>query len=730
MRGAAALLLCLGLKKRKTVKKYAAVNDRLMNETEKQMELLSPAGSFEALTAAVQNGSDAVYLGGSAFNARRYAGNFDEEGMIRALDYCHLRGVKVFVTFNTLILDRELHEALDYAGFLYESGADALIVQDLGLVRMLRRNFPDLELHASTQMGVHDPDGVRLLKELGFKRAVLSREVPLTEIKAIHAGCDLPLECFAHGAMCVSFSGACLFSSMAGGRSGNRGTCAQPCRKMIAVGTDEAGRYGLSMADLCMLTHIPDLRAAGVSSVKLEGRMKRPEYVAMVTRAYRKAIDGASDRELQSELQRLKEIFSRGGFTTGYYYSRGDIKTGARAENAPSAALLEEAKASFAKENRKNLCSMQLYLRLFENARLTVKCKGEEVEVSGPSVQRANKPPDRARYASQLEKLGNTVFLAESVDVDMPEDAFIAVSDLNEMRRNAVLLLCERLISSARRKKRAIVYPPCEKTEGSSKNRGRPVITAKVRTAEQAAAAYEAGAEEVYLDPYDYRNIPYEALLKIKGGKRLHLSLPAVAISQQEHEALSRALQDPVWDGAAAGNIGHLRMMQELSFKTADTTLNALNCETVRMLKDLGFQRIMLSPELTKPQIRDIIEANDHLAVMVYGRVPLMHLMHCPVKPDRGCEGCTGSAHEMTDADGRTFPLVNTRQSDGCLVRLLNCVPTDLTEVYKELPSLEAVRLDFYEESPNEIKERIEAAMKGGPCLPESTRGHWNRGVL
>jgi putative protease len=703
----------------------------IMNENEKRIELLSPAGSFEALTAAVQNGADAVYLGGSEFNARRSAANFDEDGMRRALDYCHLRDVRVFVTFNTLILDRELQAALDYAGFLYESGADALIVQDLGLVRMLRGSYPDFPLHASTQMGVHDLDGVRILKELGFKRAVLSRETPLSEIKAIHMGCGLPLECFAHGAMCVSFSGGCLFSSMVGGRSGNRGTCAQPCRKKIAAGSEPMDKYGLSMADLCMLTHIGDLRDAGVSSIKLEGRLKRAEYVAVVTRAYRRALDGAPQKELESEFQRVKEIFSRGGFTTGYYYSRNDIKTGCRAENSPSSALLEDAAASYSEENRKSPCSIRLTLRVGEHAKLVMKCSGEEISVTGPVTEKAIKPQESSRYALQLKKLGGTVFLAESVCADSPEDAFIAVSELNELRRSAVQMISERLISRYKRAKPADIRSPLAETGELKKNRtASPLISAKVRTAEQAAAAYEAGAEEVVLDPADYKNIPFEELERIKNGRRLILSLPAVVLSGKERVTLLNALLRPVWDGAAVNNIGRLCMAKGLPAIIAEAPMNAFNREAVKMLLELGCTRVMLSPELTKAQLRDIIDANGACAVTVYGRVPLMHLMHCPVKLDRGCENCGGSARGMTDQEGRTFPLVNTRQSDGCLVRLLNCVPTDLTGVYQELPSPQSIRLDFFSESPDEIKERIHAARICGPAIPESTRGHWNRGVL
>jgi putative protease len=480
-----------------------------------------------------------------------------------------------------------------------------------------------------------------------------------------------------------------------------------------------------------MLTHIGDLRDAGVSSVKLEGRLKRAEYVAVITGAYRKAIDGASQRELEGEFQRVKEIFNRGGFTTGYYYSRSDVKTGCRAENSPSASLLADALASYSKENRKNHCDFRLCMRAGERAALVMRCGEEKAEVMGPVAEKARKPQEDSRYAAQLQKLGGTVFLADTAEVDMPEDAFIAVSELNEMRRSAVEMMSERLISRYKREKRTDIQPPLAGTDSRIINEaGSPILSVKVRTAEQAAAAYEAGADEVILDPPDYKNIPFEELSSIKGTRRLLLSLPAVVLSGKEHETLENTLRNPVWDGAALNNIGRLRMAEGLPERTAEAPMNVFNREAARLLLELGCSRAMLSPELTKAQMRDIIAENSACSVTVYGRVPLMHLLHCPVKLDRGCEGCTGSARDMTDSEGRTFPLVNTRQSDGCLVRLLNCVPTDLTEVYKELPSPISVRLDFFSESSDEIKERIQAARSGGPCLPDSTRGHWNRGVL
>ena len=281
------------------------------------MELLSPAGSRESLAAAVQNGADAVYFGGSILNARRFADNFSGDALVSALDYCHERGVKAYITLNTLVFDRELRAALDFAAELYRYGADAVLVQDLGLAALIRHELPDLTLHASTQMGIHDEGGLTYCEKAGIKRAVLAREVSLDEIRLLSVSSSIELEAFAHGALCMSFSGSCLYSSMAGERSGNRGTCAQPCRKAASVfGAPKQNELCLSPNDICMIEHLDELKSAGICCVKLEGRMKKPEYVAAVTRCYRAALDGASKDELSRMKLELFRFYNRGEFST------------------------------------------------------------------------------------------------------------------------------------------------------------------------------------------------------------------------------------------------------------------------------------------------------------------------------------------------------------------------------------------------------------------------------
>ena len=689
------------------------------------MQLLSPAGSREALAAAVQNGADAVYFGGGSFNARRFAANFDDDDMQRAIDYCHERGVKVNITLNTLILDREMPSAVKYAEFLCKAGADCAIVQDMGLVSLIKKYVPELPLHASTQMGIHTLDGVRLAEELGMKQVVLSREVPLSEIEYIHGNSSVALEAFAHGALCMSFSGGCLLSSMAGERSGNRGTCAQPCRKRMGLDkAPEREEYCLSLGDLCMIEHLGEMERVGISCIKLEGRMKRAEYVAVVTAAYRAALDGANEKEIALHKRRMLDMFDRGGGSTGYFYGN-NAKTGCVAVSNRSKPLIDEATRSFSSERRKQGVNIELVMHTGSPAMLTL-CLGKlTAEAEGEVVQPAHRPQPAARYIQQAEKLGDTPFVSAGASADIDEDAFLPMSAVNAMRREAAEKLAELL--HTRRKCGGADVPRLNNLPSE-----RMKITAIVGTARQARAAFEAGADEVALEPVCYDIAAFEAAAAAKGGGKLLISLPAAIINHNESEKIRRIAASGILDGGIAANIGQLALIRHLPLKIAGTQLNAMNAHTVAEYRALGFDRVTLSLELTKPQLRDI--CGQHTAVSVYGRAQLMQLHHCPVKEYKGCQGCGGFPGSMTDEAGRVFPLCNIRQEGGCLVRLLNCLPTDVIDLFNGLPRPEAVQLCFYTESPDEVAERV-AAAKGAAEGEKTahadgiTRGHWSRAV-
>ena len=687
-----------------------------------KLELLSPAGGMDSLIAAAQAGADAVYFGGGAFNARRLAKNFNGDELKAAVEYLKLRKIRSYITFNTLMLDRELEEALKYAAFLYDIGADAVIVQDIGLVSLLKSELPGLELHASTQMGIHTPEGARMAMELGMKRVVLSREAPLKDIPAI-AAAGAEVEAFAQGALCMSFSGGCLFSSMAGERSGNRGTCAQPCRKLISInGSPGRDDYQLSLSDLCMIEHLEDMRRAGVCCIKLEGRMKRPEYVAAVTRAYRLALDGCDWREA---LAAANGIFFRES-RTGYYYGDNAV-TGCVAQSRPDSAALKTAAAYFAGENRARPASFSLTARAGERAALTVCCDGSTVVIEGDIAEKANSD-NSERYCEQLRKLGGTAFYAKTVSVDA-QDGFLPVSKVNEMRRRAV----ERLALELSHPNRAAASPRLGKLP-EHERRGFELL-ARVRTEAQAEAALLSGAKMIALAPFEYRADALKRLQYIRQKSKLLLALPAVMMGEAERGRIESLLASGALDGAVAENLGQYELISRLPVKIAGPKLNAMNAHAVQTLYNIGFDRVILSEELTKPQLRDILSTLGG-GMRIYGRTELMQLMHCPNREYSGCARCTGGetspAAVMTDEAGRRFELSNVKQAGGCLVRLLNSAVTDLTDVYRQAGP-EFAELSFSFEEPERVGDIVRLALAtedtDAQLSAGRTRGHWARAV-
>ena len=701
------------------------------------MRLLSPAGSPESLLAALKSGADGVYFGGAAFNARRGAANFSDAEMEKALDLCHLYGAKAFITMNTLLTDRELPEAMAYARFLYRAGADALIVCDMGLIQGLRRELPDLPLHGSTQLGIGDIPGARLLQRLGFSCGVLARETPLASIAAIRRAVDLPLEAFVHGALCMSFSGACLYSSMAGERSGNRGTCAQPCRKPCALNRRPGeGDYALSLSDLCMLEHLGDLEKAGVSWLKIEGRMKRPAYVAGVTAAYRAALDGAGPAELAEHRERLLALFDRGGGRTGYFYGDDGI-TGCVAHGDPPAALVRQMEQALQATDRRLPVQVGLTVRQGEASKLRLSLDEGirsrfpgpgEVTAMGPAPAQANKPQDPQRYLAQGEKLGGTPFVSQGGEIQGDAWAFLPVREINELRRQAV-----EALEASLRLRRQLPAPAGRPTCPAAPFTGETGILAAVRTQAQARAAAQAGADMVALEAGLGAEQALAALQPLRETCKLLICLPGASVQGRETERLAALLQSPLLDGALAGNLGQIELMEGLPLRIAGPQLGAFNREGVQALKALGFHRVVLSLELTKAQMRDIL-AVEAAGVSGYGRAQLMQLFHCPIREQVGCKACPGDGAYIEDGEGRRFPLSSLKGADGCLVRLLNCLPTDVLDLVGQLPKPDTLHLAFYEESPEQAAALVRGAKAAlaGAALPQPqgcTRGHWNRAV-
>ncbi len=769
-------------------------------------ELLAPAGSFEALKTAVACGADAVYFGCSAFSARAYAKNFAGDELRQAIDYCHLRGVKAHAAVNTLILDREMKEALATVAELYELGVDALIVQDVGLIAALRANFPDLPLHASTQMAVHTPAGVRAVANLGVERAVLAREVSLKDIQAIRQ--EVPtveLEAFVGGAMCTSVSGLCLFSSLVGGRSGNRGECAQPCRMKFAFEGEQG--YLLSMKDLCALDLVGELCELGVASLKIEGRMKRPEYVGASVLAYRAAIDGRGD--LNEARKMLLRAFHRGGFSDGYFLERDGkvaperpgnwgVPVGKLTHNGIDLTLpvvtgdelcvrrpgADEDETVIAKHDlpqgfsrfsglkgegltvyrtvdkaqndnvlrtarespRTALAAVALTARCGEPLSFTMRALGQEAAAAGNEVQPAqNAPATPEKLRALAGKLGGTPFSLGTFDCDTDGAAFVPASAVNELRRKAVEELSAKIVAQGRRAHRAPALPPlptnAEKPE-------RPVLVAQVAALEQAKAAVEGGAQELYVQPrlFTAGNLQRLAAPALEKGLPVFAVLPPVLLGEEEKLAYDAVFSagPGTFSGAVASNIGNISVLkQEFADVRGDFTLNIANSQSAAAYRALGLGRAALSAELTAAQIRDII---NHLPaeVVVYGRLPLMHLLHCPERARRGkCAkdcfvGCSAKPRALTDRRSVEFALLPLTVAPGrCNVQVLNSLPLDGLRVFGPLAACgaSAWRLNFTTESGAEVKARLAAyrqALAAGEVRPleRSTAGRFARGFL
>ena len=660
-------------------------------------ELLCPAGSPEALDAAIEGGANAVYLGGTTFNARMNAHNFGGDALRSAVLRAHSYGVKVYLTLNTLVGDREIESALAAAEEAANAGVDALIVADLGVAAALHRTFPTLELHASTQASSHNSLSAEKLKEIGFSRIVIARETPAADLFESVKNSPLEVEMFIHGALCVSHSGQCLFSSLVGGRSGNRGECAQPCRLPFAC-KKGGNAYPLSLKDLSLAAHVPALIESGVASLKIEGRMKAPEYVRDTARIWRRLLDERR-AATPDEMRELASIFSRGGFTDGYWKEKIDSKMlGIRSDDDKSAS---RTLTPFSGITRKIPLDFAVRMKENEPITLTVSDKNRQVTVVGDVPQAALTAPLTEEHLERnLSKLGATPYSIGSFSVEMDGGLMLPVSRLNDLRRRAIAELESDLTP---KKIEKIPYGMQKSQNVCKKER-----SARFYTPEQITPAARAFFDRIYL-PLGKETAECDGVV-----------LPPVIFERDRKtvaEMLSAAKQKGV-HYALVGNLGHIELVKQSGLvPVGDFRFNVTNCESVCVLEEMEIHSLILSPELTLPQARDI---KGDTSLIVYGRIPLMTVEKCVIREIADCDTCAKNAAVLTDRRGVRFPVLREWEHRNVIY---NSLPTSMSDRQEQLikAGIVAQHFLFSTETPDEVDEVIRLWKKGA-ALPFAVR--------
>lgn len=719
------------------------------------MELLAPAGNFEALTGAINAGADAVYLGGEQFGARAYADNFTSEELCRGIELAHLFRVKIYLAVNTLVKEREFDSLYEFLLPLYQAGLDGVIVQDFGVFAFIREHFPELSLHVSTQMTVTGFWGAALMKEQGAVRIVPARELSLEEIRQLKEQVDIELETFVHGAMCYCYSGQCLFSSILGGRSGNRGRCAQPCRLPYQIGQGKAA-YPLSMKDMCTLSILPELIEAGIDSFKIEGRMKKPEYAAGVTSIYRRYIDAYYENPRnyhveKEDLNYLKSLYIREGVGEGYYHTRNGremITSDSPAYAGSDQRLLEEIRRTYIERKPVIKAEAKAVLKEGEASLMTLTVGEVSVTVQGDMVNPAQKQPlTMDKIEKQLLKCGNSSFAIEKHEIQAQENIFMPVSSLNNLRREALKALREKIIAyhGFCRNKEPLPYRYFHGLSADKGEHARKIPAERkeisfhvlISTKEQLAAAIERGVSRIYIDRYLTGELDEEYLweCKGKGDFELFLVFPHIvrAKDRDRMEALYTALISPLFSGALIRNPETLFFLTDKKTgKTlvTDANMYVWNRNAYRFLKQY-VQECYLPVELNRHEWEDMTKWEEGFSVLAYGRLPLMISAGCLRKTAGNCVQQPGYS-VLTDRYHKEFPVYS--HCDYCYNVIYNSVPLSLHGMFADKMTVRICRLDFTVESGQEtgrildfferLKENDEE-----PFYSEYTTGHYKRGV-
>lgn len=701
----------------------------------KDFELLAPAGSLEILKGVIESGADAVYVGGSMFGARAYANNFTEEELLEAIDFAHLRGVKVYLTVNTLIKNSEFSKLYDYLLVYYKRGLDAVIVQDIGVVKAIHEYFPSMEIHTSTQMTVTGADGVRFLSQFGVTRVVMAREVSLAEMKRIHEETSMELEAFVHGALCYSYSGQCLFSSILGGRSGNRGRCAQPCRLPYTV-EGKKDEYILSLKDMCGIKVLDKLHDAGVYSLKIEGRMKQLEYACGVVKYYRSYIDSKKPVS-DADYDRIKALGNRCGFTDRYYFDHNgsDMVTYVKPNFVSNAAEPSP-------EKRKLSIEGELVLREGEPGSLTVKRGDVTYKASIEPVSAALKAPlDKKAAIDRINKTGDTDFEFSHIKAQIGENVFVPNGALNKLRRDAISGLCDKLLKKYYRNdaryadmSRLTALPEhvvkSDAAHDEAINDYTTICSCMTRAQLDTLISYEC-FDVFYLDfdMYDRKNLIQQFADDVqsltKRNKKVYLMLPTIfrADSSDYFVTIAKELDNVSFEGFVVKNYEELYLTENLF--TGKKVILDHNMYTFNDVSKSAFFEHGVSGDTVPLELnsKEIMHRNNIGSQMiVYGYYPLMTTANCVHKNTKGCDKKQKLIY-LKDRYNKSFAVCNNCKE--CYNTIYNSLPTMLTKNISKLKAagIRSFRYSFTIETPKQIKAVMDDK------VAEYTNGHYKRGV-
>ncbi len=691
------------------------------------LELLSPAGSPEAVIAAVQNGADAVYMGLGNFNARRGAKNFTDEEFERAVRYCRIRGCKVYVTLNTLVNDREVEAALQTARLVSEVGADGIIIQDLGLISAIRQYLPDIPLHASTQMSIHNLAGVEAAAELGLTRAVLARELNLDQIRYITQNAPIETEIFVHGALCFCHSGQCYMSALIGQRSGNRGMCAQPCRLQYSLG-GRMDDHPLSLKDNCLIDRLEEIEDAGVSCIKIEGRMKRPEYTAIVTRIYANALK-EHRQPTPEEMQDLERAFSRQGFTQGYFNGDQEDMFGVRGESDPDVGqLFAQARKGYSDGERRRV---PVHFYTVAESKQPIRAiafddEGHKAAASGRVPEKARGQGLSAGYLTeQMFKTGGTPYNVVENRAQTDPGLFLPAAAINELRRSLIAELSEQRAQPPKRRVGMIPSKP-KGTQPSD-----PALIFQVLNGEQLTPELAALKPKYLYVPMTVMSEYFDLLEPFEERGTIPVVVLPRVITDDEENIVRETLEklfDYGINEALVGNLGHAMLAKSVGMQVrGDFGLNVFNSLTMEMIKQAGFLSATASFELRIAQIRDLSKTID-TEMIVYGRLPLMVSDQCVIRHSSGRCTCSTPA-QMADRMGAVFPVV---KEFGCRNVIYNAHKLYLADKSEDLngAGLWGLRMLFTTETPREAVEVARVYLGQSDYQPNVlTRGLYYRGV-